>query len=59
MNKQTNMSISQHWKKQLEQLARIESVKEEKNVSYLDMMRRAIAEKYNLEFKEGEKNGKD
>ena len=54
MNKQTNMSIPQHWKKQLEQLARIQSVEEEKNVSYLDLMRRAIAEKYNLEFEEEE-----
>ena len=50
MNIQINISIPQNWKEELENLARIYSVEEEKTLTYLDLMRRAIKEKY--EFKE-------
>lgn len=45
---QVNMAIPKEWKKDLEQLARIQSVKEEKTLTYLDLIRRAIKEKYSL-----------
>ena len=40
------------WKTQLENLARIYSVEEGKTITFLDLMRRDIQEKYQL----GEKN---
>lgn len=49
MNKtQINISIPEEWKDELENLARIYSVEEEKTLTYLDLMRRAIQEKYEL-----------
>ena len=45
---QINISIPEEWKDELENLARIYSVEEEKTLTYLDLMRRAIQEKYEL-----------
>lgn len=47
-NVQINISIPEEWKDELENLARIYSVEEEKTLTYLDLMRRAIQEKYEL-----------
>ncbi|NLX91621.1 MAG: hypothetical protein GXZ07_08570 [Firmicutes bacterium] len=48
-NVQINISIPQSWKTELENLARIYSVEEEKTLTYLDLIRRAVKEKYRLE----------
>ena len=48
MNIQINVSIPEVWKKELENLARIYSVEEETTLTYLDLVRRAIQEKYEL-----------
>jgi len=48
-NIQINISIPDNWKKELENLARIYSVEEEITLTYLDLIRRAIQEKYVLE----------
>lgn len=48
-NVQINISIPSNWKDELERLARIYSVEEEKTLSFLDLMRRAIKEKYDLD----------
>lgn len=53
-NVQINISIPIEWKKQLENLARIYSVEEGKTITFLDLMRRGIQEKYQLEV---ENNG--
>ena len=47
-NVQINISIPSEWKKELENLARIYSVEEGKTVTFLDLMRRGIQEKYQL-----------
>ncbi len=47
-NVQINISIPLHWKAELENLARIYAVEEEKSITYLDLIRRAIREKYGL-----------
>ena len=47
-NVQINISIPSEWKSQLENLARIYSVEEGKTVTFLDLMRRGIKEKYQL-----------
>ena len=47
-NTQINISIPTAWKKELENLARIYSVEEGKTVTFLDLMRRGIQEKYQL-----------
>ena len=47
-NVQINIAISIEWKKELENLARIYSVEEGKTVTFLDLMRRGIQEKYQL-----------
>ena len=47
-NVQINISIPLEWKKELENLARIYSVEEGKTVTFLDLMRRGIQEKYQL-----------
>lgn len=49
---QINISIPVEWKSELENLARIYSVEEGRTVTFLDLMRRGIQEKYQL----GEKN---
>jgi len=45
---QINISIPKDWKLQLERSARIYSVEEDTNLSYTDLIRRAIQEKYDL-----------
>lgn len=47
-NVQINIAIPSEWKKQLENLARIYSVEEGKTITFLDLMRRGIQEKYQL-----------
>ena len=47
-NVQINISIPSEWKRQLENLARIYSVEEGKTITFLDLMRRGIQEKYQL-----------
>lgn len=43
-----NISIPSEWKEQLENLARIYSVEEGTTITFLDLMRRGIQEKYQL-----------
>ena len=43
-----NISIPMEWKIELENLARIYSVEEGKTITFLDLMRRGIQEKYQL-----------
>ena len=47
-NVQINISIPTEWKAELEILARIYSVEEGKTITFLDLMRRGIQEKYQL-----------
>lgn len=47
-NVQINNAIPGEWKKELENLARIYSVEEGKTITFLDLMRRGIQEKYQL-----------
>ena len=47
-NVQINISIPIEWKQELENLARIYSVEENKSISFLELMRRGIQEKYQL-----------
>lgn len=47
-NVQINISIPLEWKTELENLARIYSVEEGKTITFLDLMRRGIKEKYQL-----------
>ena len=54
-NVQINISIPSEWKIQLENLARIYSVEEGKTITFLDLMRRGIQEKYQLGEKDGER----
>ena len=51
-NVQINISIPTEWKKELENLARIYSVEEEETISHLDLIRRAVKEKYELDDNE-------
>ncbi len=51
-NVQINISIPVEWKTELENLARIYSVEEGKTITFLDLMRRGIQEKYQF----GEQN---
>ncbi len=51
MNTQINIALPKEWKEELERLARVYSVDKEKTLTYLDLIRRAIKEKYGL-FKE-------
>ena len=48
-NVQINISIPSNWRDELERLARIYSVEEEKTLSFLDLMRRAMKGKYDLD----------
>ena len=54
-NVQVNISIPSEWKIQLENLARIYSVEEGETVTFLDLMRRGIQEKYQLGDKDNER----
>ena len=47
-NIQINISISTGWKTKLENPARIYSVEEGETITFLDLMRRGIQEKYQL-----------
>ena len=47
-NVQINISLPAEWKTELENLARIYSVEEGKTITFLDLMRRGIQEKYQL-----------
>jgi len=52
-NTQVNLTVPEEWKLQLERLARIYSVEEEENLSYHDLIRRAVKEKYELKDETG------
>ena len=54
-NVQINISVPSEWKRELENLARIYSVEEGKTVTFLDLMRRGIKEKYQLGEKDNER----
>ena len=56
-NVQINISIPSEWKMELENLARIYSVEEGKTITFLDLMRRGIQEKYQLGDKESNERG--
>lgn len=45
---QVNVALPKTWKERLERLARVFSVEEDKNLSYQDLIRTAVQEKYNL-----------
>jgi hypothetical protein len=47
-NVQINIFIPSEWKTQLENLERIYSVEEGETITFLDLMRRGIQEKYQL-----------
>lgn len=48
-NTQINISIPAAWKTQLENIARIESVEQGRTITFLDLMRQALQEKFQLE----------
>ena len=54
-NVQIDISIPSEWKTQLENLARIYSVEEGETITFLDLMRRGIQEKYQLGVKDDER----
>ena len=54
-NVQINISIPSEWKAQLENLARIYSVEEGETITFLDLLRRGIQEKYQLGEKDNER----
>lgn len=47
-NVQVNISIPSAWKSELENLARVYSVEEGRTVTFQELMRRGIQEKYQL-----------
>jgi hypothetical protein len=49
MNTQINIALPKDWKEELERIARVFSVEEELSLTYIDLIRRAIKEKYGLE----------
>lgn len=53
-NTQINISIPTEWKKELENLARIYSVEEGTTITFLDLIRRGIQEKYQLGVEKNE-----
>ena len=48
-NVQINISIPAEWKNELENTARLLSAEEGRNISFLDLMRQAICEKFQLD----------
>ena len=52
MNVQVNVMMPDYWKKQLEQIARVMAAKEERSISYPELVRRAVKEKYKLKDEE-------
>ena len=55
-NVQINVTIPKEWKTELENLALIYSVEENRQISFLDLIRRGIKEKYQLPDVEGKRN---
>ena len=53
-NVQVNISIPMEWKIEFENLARIYSVEEGETITFLDLMRRGIKEKYHLKEQDNE-----
>ena len=51
MNTQINMTLPKEWKEEMKRLARVFSIEEEITLTYLDLIRRVIKEKYGLEDK--------
>jgi hypothetical protein len=51
--KQVNVTIPAPWQTQLERLARIYSVEEERTLTYQDLIRQAVQEKYELQDETG------
>lgn len=49
MKRQVGVFITKEWIDKLKQIARQESTEQNKDISYLDLIRIAIQEKYNLE----------
>lgn len=49
-NIQINLSFPEHWRSELEHLARVYSVEEEKTLTMHDLIRIAMKEKYGLDF---------
>lgn len=47
-NIQINIAIPKHWKIELERLARKQSVIEDKTLTYVDLIRRAVSKEYTL-----------
>ncbi len=47
-NVQINISLPRIWKEQLENLARIMAVEEQHDLTWHDLVRRAVKEKYEL-----------
>ena len=54
MKENAKPELLEEWKKELENLARIYSVEEGETVTFLDLMRRGIQEKYQLGVKDNE-----
>ena len=54
-NVQINITVPSEWKTELENLARIYSVEEGKTITFLDLMRRGIKEKYQIGEKDDER----
>jgi hypothetical protein len=48
MGKQINISIPKSWLEQLERIARLRSVEEDRTMTHLDLMREAIQKEYKL-----------
>ena len=48
MNKQVNITMPESWLSQLERLARIYSVEDDRTITHLDLIRDALKEKYHL-----------
>lgn len=48
-NIQINISIPVSWKYELENIARLMSVEEGRTITFLDLMRRAVCEKFQLD----------
>jgi len=49
---QINISFPKGWKEKLERLAREISIKEDKTINHLDLIRKAVKERYNLDNNE-------
>lgn len=54
MKTQINITLPKIWKTELERLARVFSVKEDKTISYQDLIRRSVKKIYKLKDIENE-----